>query len=105
VSPPVGERAGEATGSHTSSTLPILVSTAQAAAMLAISPRTLWGLTRRVDPAAGKIIGEIPAVRIGQPGSKNPAVRYRPEDLREWAARQAGAAPSPAALSETEGRS
>ena len=41
----------------------------EAAAMLAISPRKLWGLTRS---------GKIPCVRIGS------AVRYVEEDLHKF---------------------
>ena len=47
----------------------LLVDARRAAAMLAISPRTLWSLTNN---------GEIQHVRIGR------AVRYSVEDLRKW---------------------
>jgi excisionase family DNA binding protein len=47
-------------------TPPLLVTVRQAAAVLAISERTLWALTKR---------GEIPVVRLGR------AVRYDPKDL------------------------
>lgn len=42
----------------------------QAAKVLSISERTLWGLTKA---------GDIPAVRFG---GRN--VRYSPDDLRAW---------------------
>jgi excisionase family DNA binding protein len=72
--PPAGDNAAEAAGP------PLLLTAAQAARALAISPRTLWSLTRR---------GEIPAVRIGR------AVRYDRRDLVEYldrlrSAQQAG---------------
>jgi len=62
----------------------MLLTARQAAAVLSISERTLWGLTDG---------GEIPVVRIGR------AVRYDPRDLQTWIDRhkQRGAA-SPAAL-------
>ncbi|HEV3024960.1 MAG TPA: helix-turn-helix domain-containing protein [Pirellulales bacterium] len=50
---------------------PILLAPPDAARALAVSPRTLWGLT-----ASGK----IPCVRIGR------AVRYSPDDVRAWVA-------------------
>lgn len=55
----------------------LLVNTNEAARMLSIAPRTLWGLTAA---------GEIPAVRIGR------AVRYDPRDLRAWLDAKKGAA-------------
>jgi excisionase family DNA binding protein len=51
---------------------PELVDTREAARRLGISARTLWSLTAT---------GELSAVRIGR------AVRYRPETLRQFAAR------------------
>ena len=48
---------------------PILLRTPEAASLLAISPRTLWELTNRV---------EIPCLRIGR------AVRYAVDDLEQW---------------------
>jgi excisionase family DNA binding protein len=45
----------------------VLLNAAEAAKVLAISPRTLWSLTDT---------GELPCVRIGR------AVRYDPADLR-----------------------
>jgi hypothetical protein len=50
-------------------TLPVLLRPADAARLLAISPRKLWELTNR------KL---VPHVRIDR------SVRYRPESLREW---------------------
>jgi excisionase family DNA binding protein len=53
----------------------LLLTAPEAARKLAVSERTLWGLTHRA---------EIPCVRIGR------AVRYDPADLRAWiAARKA----------------
>ena len=46
---------------------PLLLTAAEAARALAISPRTLWALTQR---------GEIPALKIGRR-----AVRYNRRDL------------------------
>ncbi|QDT51690.1 Helix-turn-helix domain protein [Symmachiella dynata] len=51
----------------------LLMSPRQAAAALAISPRTLWSLT-----AAGK----IPHIRIGR------SVRYAIDDLQDWIAKR-----------------
>lgn len=51
---------------------PLLVTVEQAAAALAVSPRTLWTLTNET--------GEIPCVRIGR------SVRYDPVDLKAWIA-------------------
>lgn len=48
---------------------PLLVTAGEAAKALAVSPRTLWGLT------ADK---KIPCVKIGR------LVRYRPADLRAF---------------------
>ena len=57
-----------------STTPPLLVDAREAARLLAISPRTLWSLSKT---------GEIPVVRLGKR-----AVRYDPEALRrrvaEW---------------------
>ena len=47
----------------------LLVDTNEAARMLSIAPRTLWGLTAS---------GDIPCIRIGR------SVRYDPRDLRVW---------------------
>ena len=48
----------------------LLVTVREAARMLAISPRALWGITA---PR-----GELPAVRLGR------SVRYDLADLRRW---------------------
>lgn len=48
---------------------PLLLTEREAAATLAISPRTLWGLRNS---------GEIPCVRVGR------AVRYDRRDLEAW---------------------
>jgi excisionase family DNA binding protein len=53
----------------------LLVTPAEAARALRISPRTLWGLTDR---------GEVPCVRIGR------AVRYDPRDLVAYVERRRG---------------
>jgi excisionase family DNA binding protein len=50
----------------------LLLTAAEAARRLSVSPRTLWGLTDR---------GEVPAVRIGR------AVRYSVADLEEYVGR------------------
>lgn len=47
----------------------MLLTGPEAAKALAVSPRTLWGLTKT---------GTIPCIRIGR------AVRYDPADLRAW---------------------
>jgi len=52
----------------------ILLKPAEAAEALGISPRHLVTLMQR---------GEIPVVRVGR------LLRFRPEDLAAWAARQA----------------
>jgi len=49
---------------------PLLLTVRQAAKVLTISERTLWGLTKS---------GDIPAVRFGR---RN--VRYIRDDLRRW---------------------
>jgi excisionase family DNA binding protein len=54
--------------------LRLLLTQMEAAAALAISERTLWGLTA---PR-----GEIPAIKIGR------CVRYDPKDLAAWIERQ-----------------
>jgi len=54
---------------ETHSELQLLLRSADAARALAISPRTLWELSKR---------GEIPTVRFGR------VVRYDIEDLRKW---------------------
>jgi excisionase family DNA binding protein len=65
----------------------LLVTAAEAAKALAISPRKLWALTQS---------GEIPCVRIGR------AVRYDPTDLRTWIeARKAEAARGKSASART----
>lgn len=51
----------------------ILIDAREAARRLAISPRTLWQLTKDRD---------VPSVRIGK------CVRYRVVDLEDWARRQ-----------------
>lgn len=51
---------------------PILMNTREAARALSISERKLWDLTAPRGP--------IPSVKLGR------SVRYRPEDLRDWAA-------------------
>jgi excisionase family DNA binding protein len=48
---------------------PLLVTPREAAALLSISERTLWSMTKT---------GEISVVRIGR------TVRYDPHDLRRW---------------------
>jgi excisionase family DNA binding protein len=48
----------------------LLVTAPEAAKKLAISPRTLWGLTKS---------GEIACVRVGRR-----AIRYDVADLRRW---------------------
>lgn len=53
----------------------ILVDAREAARRLAISPRTLWQLTK--DRA-------VPSIRIGK------CVRYRVMDLEEWTRNQVG---------------
>jgi len=53
---------------------PMLLTPRQAARVLSISERTLWGLTKS---------GDIPAVRFG---GRN--VRYSPDDLRAWIQRR-----------------
>lgn len=52
---------------------PILVNCREAARMLSISERTLWGLTAS---------HEIPSLRIGR------SVRYRVADLHNWVEQQ-----------------
>jgi excisionase family DNA binding protein len=52
---------------------PILMNTREAARALSISERKLWDLTAPRGP--------IPSLKFGR------SVRYRPEDLREWAAK------------------
>jgi excisionase family DNA binding protein len=47
----------------------LLLTPRQAAAALAVSERTLWGLTKA---------GKVPCVRLGR------AVRYSPDDLRAF---------------------
>ena len=62
--------------------VPILLTPHQAAGLLNLKPRTLWGITQRrgeqPDPA------KIPAVYIGR------VVRYLPSALALWAAGQSG---------------
>lgn len=53
---------------------PLLLTARQAAKVLSISERTLWGLTKA---------GDIPAVRFG---GRN--VRYSPDDLKAWIRRR-----------------
>lgn len=61
----------------TSTTPRFLLTACEAAEALAISPRTLWELTKR---------REIPCVRIGR------SVRYAPPELKAWINRQKGGA-------------
>jgi excisionase family DNA binding protein len=65
---------------------PLLLTEKQAAAVLNISPRTLWGMRQR---------GEIRFVRFGR------AVRYDPADLRSWIDSQKTANPPPGIVPET----
>jgi|GEM_PF-2505218 len=65
---------------------PLLLTEKQAAAVLNISPRTLWGMRHR---------GEIRFVRFGR------AVRYDPADLRSWIDSQKTANPPPGIVPET----
>jgi excisionase family DNA binding protein len=58
-------------GRHT--TAAILVDAREASRLLAISPRTLWQLTKQQL---------VPTVRIGR------SVRYRVADLDDWARKQ-----------------
>lgn len=59
---------------------PLLVKSDEAARLLNVSARTLWGLADR---------GEIPRVLIGS------AVRFDPRDLRRWIeASKTGVAPT-----------
>lgn len=55
------------------STPALLLTARDAAAVLAISPRTLWAMTAS---------GELPCVRIGR------SVRYTPRDLADYIERQ-----------------
>lgn len=52
-----------------SSAPPLLLTSRDAARLLAISERTLWGLTK---------VGKIPVVRIGR------SIRYDRHDLTRW---------------------
>jgi excisionase family DNA binding protein len=63
------EESPAVTTSATTLVHPLLLTTRQAAQMLAIGERTLWELTRQKA---------IPCVRIGR------AVRYSPLDLQAW---------------------
>jgi len=54
---------------------PLLLRPAEAARLLAISPRKLWELTNA---------REVPSIRIGR------ALRYPTEDLRSWIAERRG---------------
>lgn len=68
----------------TSRTEPMLMRTTllrpkEAAELLAISPRKLWGLTA---------CGDVPCIHIGR------AVRYDLADLLAWIAKQKGSRPS-----------
>jgi len=60
---------GHTQGSANESQRPMLLTSADAARALQISPRKLWELMTR---------GDIPHVRIGR------AVRFRLEDLEKW---------------------
>jgi excisionase family DNA binding protein len=55
----------------------LLLTAKQAAAALAVSPRTLWELTAR---------GELPALRLPGRG-KARMLRYAVDDLKAWIAR------------------
>lgn len=50
----------------------LLITAAEAASILAISPRKLWSMTNA---------GQVPCIRMGR------AVRYCPTALREWVER------------------
>jgi len=52
---------------------PLLLKACDAAVLLAISERKLWQMTNA---------GKIPCIRMGR------AVRYSPDDLKEWIADQ-----------------
>jgi predicted DNA-binding transcriptional regulator AlpA len=65
-------------------TSPILLRARDAAALLAISERSLWSLQAR---------GEIPVLRISEH-----CVRYRVADLEAWAARRASTSREPIPL-------
>jgi hypothetical protein len=54
---------------------PRLVTRRQAAAMLAVSERTLWGWTK---------CGLVPAIRLPGRGKKPRAIRYLVKDLERW---------------------
>jgi predicted site-specific integrase-resolvase len=57
--------------------LPLALRPRDAARMLGVSPRTLWGWTRA---------GIVPCVRVG--AGKRRTVLYPVADLRAWLARQ-----------------
>ena len=61
----------------------LLLTARQAAEALALSPRTLWELTRR---------GDLSAIRVPGRG-KARALRYAVEDLQRWIDRQKTATP------------
>lgn len=61
---------------QTQDTVPYLLGSRAAAKVLAVSERTLWGIT---SPR-----GELPAIHIGR------AVRYDPNDLVAFIERQKG---------------
>jgi excisionase family DNA binding protein len=73
----IGRHAGSTTAE---SIAPLLLTPRQAALLLAVSERTLWGLGDR---------GEVPRVLIGR------AVRYRLRDLEDYCERMARSARTP----------
>ena len=62
-------------------TSPMLLRLRQAAKVLAVSERTLWGMSAPRGP--------IPIVRVG---AKRRGIRYDVRDLRNWVDSQKGAA-------------
>jgi excisionase family DNA binding protein len=70
---------GNASASAPAAPLRLLLTALEAAEALAVSPRTLWGLTDR---------GEIPCVRLGR------SVRYDVEDLRAYVASKKSGGPA-----------
>ncbi|HEY2841614.1 MAG TPA: helix-turn-helix domain-containing protein, partial [Pirellulales bacterium] len=59
---------------NTTLTPPILCNLAEAARLLAVSDRKVWGMANK---------GELPCVRVGR------CLRFRFDDLREWTVRTA----------------
>ena len=66
---------------HDMATASLLFTTREAARMLRVCERTLWGMTKR---------GEISAVRVGRRG-----VRYSVKDLELYVERAKGTHPPP----------